>query len=178
MPHRARRWVAGNSGVKGYGNGVPPNSPGHEWHLAPSPASTVAACFSRGHAPLIIGPPCPTYQVRYRCADRNLEDQCVSRPSRSSSSASRPETQTRRSKAANLGQAGMRTSHKVSRTNGMMITRPPLLVTTAPERQAAAFTSAASGCKECRKLTARCAWAAAWKIARLSLARTDSHDCR
>ncbi|MGO1164388.1 hypothetical protein ACTOV4_21145 [Brucella sp. C7-11G] len=49
MPYRARRWVAGNSDVKGYGNGVPPLSPGHEWHLAPSPASTVVACFSRGH---------------------------------------------------------------------------------------------------------------------------------
>src|SRR3546814_6710274 len=49
MPQRARRWFAGNSYVKGYGNGVPPLSPGHEWHLAPSPASTVVACFSRGH---------------------------------------------------------------------------------------------------------------------------------
>lgn len=59
----------------------------------------------------------------------------------------------------------------------MRITRPPPVVPTAPERQAAAFNSA-SGCKECRKLTARCAWAAAWKIARLSLASTDSHDWR
>jgi hypothetical protein len=29
--------------VKGYGNGVPPHSPEHEWHLAPSPAPTVVA---------------------------------------------------------------------------------------------------------------------------------------
>jgi len=45
---------------------------------------------------------------------------------------------------------------QVPRTNGMRITRSPQVVTTATERQAAAFTSA-SGCKECRKLTARCA---------------------
>lgn len=54
----------------------------------------------------------------------------------------------------------MLTLHKVSRTNMMRITRPPPVVTTALEIQAAAFISV-SGCSECRKLTARCAWAAA-----------------
>src|SRR3546814_8125571 len=49
MPYRARRWVAGNSDVKGYSHGAPPHLSRHECHLAPSPASTVVACFSRGH---------------------------------------------------------------------------------------------------------------------------------
>lgn len=57
--------------------------------------------------------------------------------------------------------------HKVFKTSATWMTRPLPVVPTAPERQAAALKSA-SGCKECRKLTARCAWAAAWKIARLS----------
>lgn len=66
---------------------------------------------------------------------------------------------------------------QVSRVSVLRTTRPPPVATTALERQAAAFNSA-SGCKECRKLTARCACAAAWKMARLSLARIDSQDCR
>lgn len=74
------------------------------------------------------------------------------------------------------------TSHKVSKinemaTSGIWTTRPPPVATTAPDPQAAACKTV-SGCRECRKLTARCAWAAAWKMARLSLASTDSHDCR
>ena len=66
---------------------------------------------------------------------------------------------------------------QVLATSVRMIRRPPPVVTTALKGQAAAFISV-SGCRECRKLTARCAWAAAWKIARLSLASTVSHDCR
>jgi hypothetical protein len=54
----------------------------------------------------------------------------------------------------------MLTLHTVSRTIGIWIKWPPPAVTTALERQAAAFTSA-SGWSECKKLTARCAWAAA-----------------
>ena len=59
----------------------------------------------------------------------------------------------------------MLTLHKVSRVNEMgtymiRLTRPPPMVTTALKVQAAAFISV-SGCSECRKLTARCAWAAA-----------------
>ena len=87
----------------------------------------------------------------------------------------KPDAQNRRS-----GEGWMLASHKVSRisrrgTSVIRITRPPPVVPTALERQAAVFNSA-SGCKEWRKLTARCAWAAAWKIARLSLDSTDSHD--
>lgn len=54
----------------------------------------------------------------------------------------------------------MLTLHKVSKTEWIWTTRPPLVATTAPKAQAAAFTSV-SGCSEFRKLTARCAWAAA-----------------
>lgn len=75
------------------------------------------------------------------------------------------------------GEGWMLTSPKVSRVSVLRITRPPPVATTALERQAAALRSA-TGCKECRKLTARCACAAAWKMARLSLARIDSQDCR
>lgn len=44
--------------------------------------------------------------------------------------------------------------------------------------QAASRSPAVSGCRECRKLTARCACAAAWKIARLSSLRTLSQESR
>jgi hypothetical protein len=48
----------------------------------------------------------------------------------------------------------MVTLPKVSRTGVIWITRSPPVLTTALERQAAAFTSA-SGWSECKKLTAR-----------------------
>lgn len=43
---------------------------------------------------------------------------------------------------------------------------------------AASRSSVTAGCRPCRKATARCAWAAAEKIARLSLASTCSHEPR
>lgn len=110
-------------------------------------------------------------------ATRSLEDRCVSRPSRSSSNANRPANRNPTLLNRRSGESWTLTSHKVSKISVIWKKRPPPVVTTAPDVQAAALKSA-SGCRECRKLTARCAWAAAWKMARLSLARTDSQDCR
>jgi hypothetical protein len=68
--------------------------PGHEWHPAGCSTDTgTTACFDEGQkVPAII-----LYLARHArfdivaLANRSLEDQCVSRPSRSSSSANRPE---------------------------------------------------------------------------------------
>jgi hypothetical protein len=54
----------------------------------------------------------------------------------------------------------MLTLRTVLSTSVIWTTRPPPVVTTALKPQAAACISV-SGCSECRKLTARCAWAAA-----------------
>lgn len=157
---------------------------GHEWYPAP-PRLDRCRCLLRSgtSVPANIGP----LADGARCdivalANHSLEDQCVSRPSRSSSNANHPVNPNPTLQNRRSGEGWMPTLRKVSKinemgTNRLWITRPPPVVTTAPERQAATFTSA-PGCKECRKLTARCAWAAAWKIARLSLASTESHDCR
>ncbi len=158
---------------------------GHEWHpiaRALQPPSLPA--FHQGiRVPAKTGPvaDCARWAI-VTPANRHLENQCVSRPSPSSSNVNRPVSPSPTLQNRRSGEGWTLTSHKVSKinemaTSGIWTTRPPSVATTAPNPQAAACT-AVSGCRECRKLTARCAWAAAWKMARLSLASTDSHDCR
>jgi len=92
--------------------------------------------------------------------DPRLLDQCASRPSRSSLSANHPVNPSLTPQNRRSGEGLMVTLPKVSRTSVIRTTWPPPVVTTALKSQAAAFISV-SGCRECRKLTARCAWAAA-----------------
>ena len=119
--------------------------------------------LSRRRSLLRLGSGSRTAVVRLACharcdivalANRSMEEQCVSRPSRSSLSANHPANQNPTLQNRRSGEGWMLILHNVFKTSATWMTRPLPVVPTAPERQAAAFKSA-SGCRECRKLTAR-----------------------
>lgn len=137
--------------------------PGHDGilrHPRPVPSSLHASVGEDGPARIgRLAHNAPCYIVAR--SNRSLEKQCASRPSRSSSNANHLGNQGPTLRNRRSGEGLTLTSHRVSKISRMetsliRITRPPPVVPTALEHQASAFTSA-SGCKECRKLAARCA---------------------
>ncbi|ABC92975.1 hypothetical protein RHE_PA00111 (plasmid) [Rhizobium etli CFN 42] len=113
-------------------------------------------------------------------ANPRLEDLCVRSQSRLPSKSGRPGSSNR-----STGKPGSGANW----TSRLILTRSPRPslnrcrplarpTTDTDGPQAASRSPAVSGCRECRKLTARCACAAAWKIARLSSLRTLSQESR
>lgn len=114
MPHRARIWVAGNSDVKGFGNGGPPHlhSVRTAYWAMPLASSQVLAPAGNINptrlCPLAYRFPCDIVASTNRC----LEDQCLNRPSRSSLSAKHPANPGPTLRNGRSGEGWMLTSPK------------------------------------------------------------------
>lgn len=113
-------------------------------------------------------------------AIRRLEDLCVSRQNRLSSKSSNLESPRPTTGKHRSGEKW--TSHPIRTYNRkeIRLCRRPLRVTTTDLNvsYATALSLACTGCSPAKKLAARWACAAAWKIARLSSDRTFSHEAR